>query len=257
MKEQSVKNILVSNIQRYCFKDGPGIRTTVFLMGCGLRCPWCANPENLKSNPVKYVEAGQEIVVGTYYNADELLKEILKDEWAFSRGGVTFSGGEPLLWIKELQPVLDVLHKKNIHICFETALNVPFDNLKIACRYADLFLVDIKTFNEDKFAEIFKGNLSLYLANLLYLLNCKQVNIRLPLAKDINANKIDLIQIAEFLKKHNIYYIEFFEVHRLASKKYSLLGLTMFNSDRFTTNELNEIIEIFRGFGITAKLLSV
>ena len=60
-------NILLTNIQRFSLHDGPGIRTTVFLKGCSLRCPWCSNPENLNPNPEKYVNNGLSGVYGREY----------------------------------------------------------------------------------------------------------------------------------------------------------------------------------------------
>lgn len=65
-------NILLTNIQRFSLHDGPGIRTTVFLKGCSLRCPWCSNPE-------KYVNNGLSGVYGREYNTDELYIEVVKD----------------------------------------------------------------------------------------------------------------------------------------------------------------------------------
>ena len=74
------KNILLTNIQRFSLHDGPGIRTTVFLKGCSLRCPWCSNPENLKPHPEKYMKDGIDGIYGKYYSASELVKECLKDK---------------------------------------------------------------------------------------------------------------------------------------------------------------------------------
>ena len=88
--------ILVGNIQRFSLHDGPGIRTTVFMLGCSIHCPWCANPENLQKRQRQYPDP--EDIYGKFYSVDELVKEVLKDRVYFSDGGgVTFSGGEALL----------------------------------------------------------------------------------------------------------------------------------------------------------------
>ena len=126
--------MIVTNIQHFCLHDGYGIRTTVFLKGCSLRCPWCANPENINMNIEKYVEKlnNKEIEKNYGFNItiDELYSEIVKDKNFYSNGGgVTFSGGEPILQINELEDLLIKLNNENINITFETALFVPKDYL--------------------------------------------------------------------------------------------------------------------------------
>ena len=94
--------VRITDIQHFSLHDGPGIRTTVFFKGCNLRCPWCANPECI-SQKIQG-EFGYDI------SLDELEKEILKDEPFYKTGGgVTFSGGEPLLQIKYIEPLLKSL----------------------------------------------------------------------------------------------------------------------------------------------------
>ena len=89
--------MLITNIQRFSLHDGPGIRTTVFLKGCSIRCPWCSNPENLNGYPEKYNKNGIEGIYGKEYSCDEVYDEIMKDEVFYEDdGGVTFSGGEAL-----------------------------------------------------------------------------------------------------------------------------------------------------------------
>ena len=91
--------VRITDIQHFSLHDGPGIRTTVFLKGCSLKCPWCANPECISSEIQG--EFGYDI------SLEELEKEILKDEPYYKTGGgVTFSGGEPLLQIKNYEELL-------------------------------------------------------------------------------------------------------------------------------------------------------
>ena len=75
----SNKKIYVTNVQRFSLHDGPGIRTTVFLKGCSLRCPWCSNPENLIYEPQKYIKDGIYGIYGRQYEIEELYSEIVKD----------------------------------------------------------------------------------------------------------------------------------------------------------------------------------
>ena len=137
-------SILITNIQRFSLHDGPGIRTTVFTKGCTLHCPWCSNPENLTpaiQNYVKKDKDGHVEETGTYgkwYSPEKLYDEIVKDKIFYGDietdssldfealpGGVTFSGGECLAQIKELEPVLKRLNEEHIHTAVESCLFVP------------------------------------------------------------------------------------------------------------------------------------
>ena len=141
--------MLITNIQRFSLHDGPWIRTTVFLKGCNLRCPWCANPENLSFQKEEYVKDGIKGIYGYEISGEELEKEILKDKIYYEDGGgVTFSGGEALLAFKELEPLLKKLKEDKINICVETALMVKNELLEIALNYVDLFIIDIKILDD-------------------------------------------------------------------------------------------------------------
>ena len=118
--------VRVTNIQRFSLQDGPGIRTTVFLKGCGIRCPWCSNPENMDYEKENYFDKNinQEETFGIDIELDDLEREIIKDEkyYQLNNGGVTFSGGDPLLQFDKLEQLLENLHKKKINICVESSL---------------------------------------------------------------------------------------------------------------------------------------
>ena len=136
--------VRITNIQHFSLDDGPGIRTTIFLKGCNLNCPWCCNPENIRFEIEEYTHDDQNDSFGYDISLEELEKEILKDEVFYDKGngGVTFSGGEPLLQIKELEPLLKSLKEKNINICFETSLSVATDLLEMAIYYIDEILAN-------------------------------------------------------------------------------------------------------------------
>lgn len=117
--------MIITNIQRFSLHDGPGIRTTVFLKGCSIRCPWCSNPENINHQIESYVKDGKEGFYGKEYSVDQVLKEVLKDKIFYEdNGGVTFSGGEALLYAKELLPLMEQIKQNNISIAVETCLFV-------------------------------------------------------------------------------------------------------------------------------------
>lgn len=219
--------IRITNIQHFCLQDGPGIRTTVFLKGCNLKCPWCANPEcisfNFENND-KY--KGYDISI------DNLESELLKDEFYYSvnNGGVTFSGGEALLQIKKLEPLLISLKNKNINICFETALMTNLESVKIASKYADEFLIDVKILDKDYCKKVIGGNIDLFYNNLNFLFS-KTSNIifRIPLVNEYTLNKKNITLIESFLEKYMPDKVEIFKVHNLAKKKYELLNKQFFN----------------------------
>lgn len=125
--------IMVSNIQRMCFHDGPGIRTTVFLKGCSIHCPWCSNPENISFYKEQYSVNGVCGVYGKEYSGEELISVIKKDEMFFGKdGGVTFSGGEPLMQTEALEGVFAALKKEGINIAVESSMFIPAECLRIA-----------------------------------------------------------------------------------------------------------------------------
>lgn len=204
--------VRITDIQHFSLHDGPGIRTTVFLKGCSLKCPWCANPECI--SPKIQGEFGYDI------SLDELEKEILKDEHYYQTGGgVTFSGGEPLLQIKLLEPLLKSLKLKNISICFESALFVPEAYLNIAKMYADEFIVDIKMLNSQNCRNILKGDINQYLNNI-NLLDMNKTVFRIPVTE---YSLHDQTQILEFVELFKPKKIEIFKLHNLAKRKYEIL----------------------------------
>ena len=191
--------ILITNIQHFSLHDGPGIRTTIFLKGCGIKCPWCANPENYYSYEQKYIKDGVVGIYGKTYTCDELYTEVIKDKpfyigeinnYRISRvsdlellpGGVTFSGGEPLLQMERLLPLFDKLSEDKVHTTIETSLFAPWSSLEIAINHIDLFYVDMKILDAEKCSNILAGSIQVYLDNLHRLLNSqKPIIIRIPI----------------------------------------------------------------------------
>lgn len=240
--------IHLTNIQRFCLHDGPGIRTTVFLKGCSLCCPWCSNPENLLPQPQNYIKDGVSRTYGRYYTSDDLVKECLKDKifytgelvnpklWNITNaedidklpGGVTFSGGEPLLQMEALVPVCSALHKFDIHIAAETCLFVPQSNLTFALDYIDFFYCDIKILNPNRCMSVEQGRISIYLENFNTLMKSgKPIVIRIPVIgtyTDIAENRL---AVHELISKYrdSILKIELIKEHNLGESKYKSLNL--------------------------------
>lgn len=220
--------IRITDIQHFSLHDGPGIRTTVFLKGCSIKCPWCANPECI--SPKIENDFGYDI------SFEELENEVLKDEPYYKTGGgVTFSGGEPLLQIKSLEPLLKSLKCKNINICFETALFVPNEYLSIANNYADEFIVDIKILNPKVCKDVLKGNVNQYLSNLK-LLDLNKTTFRIPV-NEFSLNDQQLI--LELLKEFKPKKLEIFKLHNLAKRKYEILNKEFYH-EILSDDELND-----------------
>mgnify|MGYP000258385265 FL=1 len=143
--------IIVTNIQRFSLHDGPGIRTTVFLKGCYICCPWCSNPENISPRYEEYIQNGIGGIYGKAYSSKELFDEIIKDHIFYDEtGGVTFSGGEVLLQAEVILTVLKMLKREKITVAVETSLFAPTNKLNMILPYVDYFLVDMKIMDEEK-----------------------------------------------------------------------------------------------------------
>ncbi len=219
---------LISNIQRFSLHDGPGIRTTIFFMGCPLRCPWCCNPENLTAEIKHYVdEFGNQKTWGEYYSAEQLKEIILKDkDFYLSDGGVTYSGGECLLQLKNLIPLLKDLKSAGISQCVETSLNVNNEDLATVAPYIDLFYVDLKIATLKEFKEKLNGDLQLVLKNLDYLKpNNAKIIFRIPIVSQMNYTKQNLMAIKDLIKKYCPKDVEVFSVHNLGAYKYQYLKM--------------------------------
>ncbi len=263
------KGILVTKIQRFSLHDGPGIRTTVFLKGCSVHCPWCSNPENLSSIQQYYIKDGIKGEYGIYYDVDVLYEKIMKDELFFKDsmmeydissasdishlpGGVTFSGGEPLLQMEQLQPLLERFNKNYIHMAIETALFTSEKYLYLAIKYINFFYIDIKILNQDLCKKYLGGNLDCFIQNLNILMDSgKPVIIRIPViggyTEDIDNRKKIAGLILELLQKANVLKVELLKEHNLALSKYqSLIACNTGYSIPEYKGVSDELMELYR-----------
>lgn len=244
---------LVTNIQRFSLHDGPGIRTTVFLKGCSLRCPWCANPENLLPYPEEYVKDDRKGIYGEYLSCDEIYQEIIKDkifyeqpdesrELGAKRGGITFSGGEPLLQFDVLEPLLQRLKNENIHICVETSLFVSEGKLSTALKYVNLFYVDIKILDESRCKNVLGGNLKQYMSNLDILFSTdRSVVFRTPIIGGFTDDEENLANLCNLVSKYRPVKIELIKEHNLGKNKYISLGKEPLELNSVSDEEMESI----------------
>jgi len=249
----------VTNIQRMCFHDGPGIRTTVFFKGCNLKCPWCSNPENIKFDIEKYTCDGEEKKFGFEIDLVDLENEILKDKSFFETGGgVTFSGGEPLLQFKKIEPMLASLKDKNINMCIETALMVSEEFLDIALKYIDEFIVDIKILDSEIGKQVLNAQVDLYYKNLDKLFSSnKNVTFRLPMSEEYTLTDNNIEKVVELLKKYEPKKVELFELHSLGEKKYKVLNKEMKSFKKISSKKVKSLYDKIADLGINVEIIKI
>lgn len=254
--------VRVTNIQRFSLNDGPGIRTTVFLKGCNLQCPWCANPENIDFNQTKYINENtkEHGVFGYDIEVEELWNEIIKDKpyYQINNGGVTFSGGEPLLQIKSLEPLLKKLKEEKINICIETALQVPTELVEIATKYIDEFIVDIKILDKEECKKVLNGNIDLYEKNLELLISKTQIDIfRIPLVNEYTLKDENVDKIIELLKKYKSKKVEIFKIHNLAESKYKSIEKEMNKFSEIKDEKVEAVYNKIKKLGLDIEIIKI
>ncbi len=257
MSEHTTIKGSIFDIQRFSIHDGPGIRTTVFFKGCNLKCLWCHNPESQSFKPVllyykdKCTGCGEcaklcpntfsesctacgkcadicpqkaRRVSGRDENAENIVKQVLKDKeyYKTSGGGVTLSGGEPLLQSDLCLEILKEVKKAGIHTAIETAANVKWDIFEKILPYVDLFPFDIKGIDEANHVK------NTGVSNKLILENAKKLSekganilFRMPYIPDFNDFEAEaVVNFAHSLNKD----LELMAYHNIAVGKYSALN---------------------------------
>jgi len=147
---------VVFDIQHYSIHDGPGIRTTAFLKGCLLRCPWCQNPESWSFETETFVSSDGDSVlsngssnpqwIGKSMTAEEVFREVEKDGmfYAESGGGVTLSGGEPLAQPGFARNILKLCKEAGFHTALDTSGYAEWEIVRHVLEFTDLVLMDFK-----------------------------------------------------------------------------------------------------------------
>jgi len=232
-----MKKGLIFDIKRYALHDGPGIRTTVFLKGCAANCWWCHNPESQALEIEKSIRINrfdqrlfeEEEIIGKEMSVDELMIEISKDLVFYdeSGGGVTFSGGEPLMQPNFLREILMRCKETGLTTALDTTGHAPEDVFKSIIDFVDLFLYDIK-FIDDRLHQKYAGvsNINI-LSNLRTLVNHKKSTIlRLPVIPGITDQKKNIDEILQFVLNLNRGEIEIdlLPYHKIARHKYEKLN---------------------------------
>lgn len=208
-------NLSISKIETLGLVDGPGIRVVVFLNGCQLRCKYCHNPEMWK--------------LGDYnYTPETLVNHILKYQNYFkNNGGVTFSGGEPLLQGEALKSTLKLLKEKNIHTALDTSFGCYSKYITEILEYTDLLILDIKGIDEYSYKDMtgIDMSTSLKLIDISNNMN-KEMWIRTVIVPGINDNEEYISKLYDYLKIiKNIKKVELLPYHTMGISKYDELNI--------------------------------
>ena len=295
-----MENVLISNIQRFSTKDGPGIRTTVFFKGCPLRCKWCHNPEtHLLSEEIMYnrenctlcgrcVTACPEgavkienntVVTDTkkctscqkcteecFYNAREIsgkslsfdhVCDIIERDTAFyseSGGGVTFSGGECLMFPEMLTKLLKFCKSRRIHTAVDTSGFSTWEVLENIAPFTDLFLYDIKAYSSSLHEKLTGVPNSLIWENLERLAQKgADINLRVLLIEGCNAIDEEVAKIAERCASMGIKKVNLLPYHDMGKYKYTKLGREYDSNSMSTPSDekMQKFKKIFEDYKFT------
>lgn len=196
--------------------DGPGIRYVVFLQGCQLRCLYCHNPETWDLQGKSYETS-----------AKKLFDKIEKFKTYFGKeGGVTFSGGEPLLQPKFLLECLKECRKRNISPVLDTA-GVGFGEYDEILKYVDIVILDVKATDEEEYKKITGKTMTRFNAFLSACVkNKKKLWIRQVIVPGLNDDEEHAKKLAEFVKKiDGVEKIELLPYKTMGESKYKNLGI--------------------------------
>jgi len=222
-----MKSGVVFDIREFALHDGPGIRTSVFLKGCPLRCSWCHNPEGWIRDPqIIHGQAGDRLI-GKDYTSEELaaLLNEQADILRANEGGVTFSGGEPLEQAEFVTEVCDRLD--NLHIVFDTSGDGTETALRLVAGKVDLFYYDLKLIDSTAHKHFTGGDNALIFSNLRVLSSLgASFVIRVPLVPGMTDTDENLKAIAETVRNlPGLVRVDLLPYNRAAGGKYSNLGL--------------------------------
>lgn len=282
----------IFNLQRYSLQDGPGLRTTVFLKGCPLACAWCHNPESQSPAPELILQEGRCIACGACYkvcgagevpsdhpeacvdacptgarqllgretSVDDLVEEVLKDRLFFdqSGGGVTLSGGEPLMQPAFAIAVLDALRRKGVHTALDTCGLGRTEDLLEAAALADLVLFDLKHMDDAQHRRWTGAGNGAILANLERLgRSHPQIWIRVPVVPGVNDDPSNLEATARFVASiPAVRRLDLLPYHSIGAAKFRRLGreYLLGQVEPPSAARMASLADLFQTFGISAHI---
>ena len=218
---------VVFDIKRGGVKDGPGIRTSVFLKGCPLRCIWCHNPESQAPEIQRAVTTDE--VCGRETSVEEVLSEVLRDAvfYRTSGGGVTFTGGEPMLQFDFLKELCAAARAAGVHVAVDTSGYAPWERFAELLPLVDIFLYDLKCMDSERHAELTGVPNELILENLRRLDAAgAKFWVRCPLVPGLNDSDTELAALRAFTNGlRNMEKLEICPYHPLGLEKCTKFGI--------------------------------
>jgi pyruvate formate lyase activating enzyme len=283
---------LIFNVQRFSMHDGPGLRTTVFMKGCPLACSWCHNPESQELPPafvrlahrcmkcsrcsedelasptvfgktecdVDACPTGALQMIGERIDAPSLVQRVLRDRVFFdeSHGGVTISGGEPLVQATFVIDVLKRLRASGVHTALDTCGFAPWENLRDAAAVSDLVLFDLKLMDNARHEAATGVGNERILANLRALAEV-HANIwaRFPVVPAVNDDEANVEETARFLcSLHPAPVVSLLPYHPTGEAKFARLGkhYSLHGTATPAPQQLDAIATRFRERGLMATI---
>lgn len=292
---------LLMDVKRFAVHDGPGIRTTLFLKGCPLKCIWCHNPEGIQAKPqmayyphkcigcgecVRVCLTGAQTVTaeeghrfdrekciacgdcvdiclgeamlryGRTIDLDEAIRIALEDvDFYGNTGGVTVSGGEPLLQADFVAELLKTLKGHGIHTAVDTCGCVPWKKVEKVLPYADMFLYDMKHMDPQRHWELTGRSNEQILSNITRLSELGAcIEVHFPMVPGCNDDEKQITRMGTFLAGLNIERVKVLAYHSMARAKYVALGAedTMPRVDSPTASEVQAVVERLQQLGVKA-----
>jgi pyruvate formate lyase activating enzyme len=218
---------IVFDVREFTVHDGPGIRTSVFLKGCPLRCAWCHNPEGLSPEPQMLHGAAGDRLVGTVYRSTELAQLLNRQgDVLRGKGGVTFTGGEPLAQAAFVAEVIDRLDR--LQVVLDTSGYAAEEDFRLVAGKSDLVYFDVKLIDPSTHRQWTGVDNESILKNLRLLGDLgKPFVVRVPLVPGVTDTDANLQAVAATVRGlPGLLRVDFLPYNRAAGGKYAACGLS-------------------------------
>ena len=233
----------IHSFESFGTKDGPGIRFVLFLQGCPLRCLYCHNVDTWDLKDKKYM-----------FTPEETMHEIKKVRGFIKSGGVTVSGGEPLMQPEYILELFKLCKEDGLHTAIDTSGYLLNDRIKEVLEYTDLVLLDIKQIDPEKYKALTSVSLKPTLDFLKYLSEInKPVWLRYVLVPGYTDNEKDLEAWAKFVSNFkNVERVDILPFHQMGGHKWKEVNKVyqLENVLAPTNEEVKKAEEIFRSYGL-------
>lgn len=233
---------LIHSFESFGTKDGPGIRFVFFLQGCPLRCLYCHNPDTWNMCKVQYE-----------MTPDEAFNEVRKVK-AFIKGGVTISGGEPMLQPDFVASIFKLCKDEGMHTAVDTSGFILNDKVKEVLKYTDLVLLDIKHINPDKYQILTQKPLDPTIKFIKYLEDIdKAIWVRYVLVPGYSDDETDLHNWAKYVSGlKNIERVDILPFHQMGMQKWKELNqeYKLAEVNPPSVEQVSKATEIFRSYGL-------